>query len=140
MHRYIIGLALAVAIGLALAVAIGAVAYAQQAFTNLQLLGHVLSGNVGASVPTVTNGTLASGSTDTSGLVTLSGTSAPVLTFGTAYNQIPFCVVNDNAGETSEGIMATATKTTLTFVSKQAGGTFPGGDVLSYLCLATTAN
>jgi len=82
--------------------------------------------------PTVTNATLASGSTDLAGSITLSGASTPVLTFGTAWNTKPFCTATDN-GE-AEGLKLVITVSTLTFTG------FAGSDPISYICFGTIGN
>lgn len=87
-------------------------------------LGHMLTG--ASAPPTVTNATLYSGSTDLAGKITSTTTTNPVLTFGTAYTSIPFCVMY-NQGE-AENITLTVTATTITF------GGVVNGAIASYVC------
>ena len=86
--------------------------------------GHLRTG--ASTPPTVTNATLAVGSTDLAGRVTSTGASNPVLTFGTAYSTVPFCTAM-NSGEL-ENFYITVTATGITFVG------LTNGAIAGYVC------
>lgn len=85
--------------------------YANTLLNNVAFLGHAVTS--APLPPTITNATLATGSTDLAGTVTSTGTATPVLTFGTAYTNAPLCIAASQAE--SEGIPLAVTPTTLTF-------------------------
>lgn len=121
-------------IGGMFAIALGAIAYAQGFnFINPLVQGHLLSGlPQNATAPSVTNAALQAGSNDLAGTVTSSGASSPVLTFGTAFNQIPFCTIT-NQGEAETPTYA-VTKTTITFTG------LTNGAIGSYVCVGSSGN
>lgn len=87
-------------------------------------LGHALFGNQ-STPPTVTNGTLLQGSTDTIGSITNTAGTSMVLTFGTPYtNTPPFALCF--ATTTAEMAKCVVTATTLTITQ------FNGGEVVKY--------
>ena len=87
---------------------------------------------VGGIPPTVTNATIRAGSTDHAGEITSTGSSNPVLTFGTPFTVKPFCSMY-NQGE-AENVTLTVTATTMTF------GGLENGAIASYICYGTQAN
>jgi hypothetical protein len=76
-------------------------------------------------------GTLASGSTDVAGTVTMTGVTACTVTFGTAYTAAPNCLLFDQTTNRAT-LTGVATTTTLPITGATAA------DVVSYFCPART--
>jgi hypothetical protein len=91
--------------------------FANQILNNSLFLGHMRSG--ASTPPTTTNGTLGTGSTDLAGKITAVGTAPPVLTFGVAYTNAPFCTFA--SGAELEGLSETVTASGITFNGVAAG-------------------
>lgn len=101
--------------------------------------GHLESGVKGPAVPPVlstcgTSPSLATGSTDTAGKITVgtSASNACTLTFGTAYTSAPFCIVQ-NATTGAGANVYTVIAATIVWSSALADST-----VLFYHCFAAS--
>lgn len=93
---------------------------------------HLETGATSNNVPTLAScgaGTLAAGSTDTAGTVTLTGVTACTVTYGTAYAVAPVCTVFDQTTNRAT-LTGVATASTLPITGATAG------DVVSYICIA----
>ena len=95
--------------------------------TSLTNTGHLIG--TGGTAPTVSAGTLVSGSSDTRGAITLpSGTTSVTVTFATAYVTAPFYSVTPTVA-----VAVSATSSTTTLVITVASNT--SGITVNYICM-----